>query len=219
MSPGVVISEAWALYVRHWRNLLPLALVVYVLLSLLTLLLALLLGGRAGLIAALLVSVVGTFWVQGALVEAIQDLRDGRADLSISQTLERVSAYVNTLSVAGVLAGVGIAIGFALFLVPGLILLTYWSLIVPAIVLERKGLADCFSRSTELVRGNGWNVFAVILVTTLASFALNLVVSLVFSWWDTAAGAYVTGVVSSTLAAPFLALSWTLMYYRLREAR
>jgi hypothetical protein len=35
------------------------------------------------------VSVAGVFWLQGALVLAVDDVRDGPPDLSISETLDR----------------------------------------------------------------------------------------------------------------------------------
>ena len=53
-------------------------------------------------------------------------------------------------------------IGFMLLIVPGLILLTIWSVAAPVIVLSARRWA--LRRSRELVRGNGWPVFGVILI-------------------------------------------------------
>ena len=44
----------------------------------------------------------------------------------------------------------------------GLVLLTWWILIIPVIVLEGTRAGEAFSRSRELVRGHGWSVFGVI---------------------------------------------------------
>ena len=60
------------------------ALIVYIVLGLITLVFALLLGWLGAIIGAL-ASIVGTFWLQGALVEAVQDVRDGKQDLSIGE--------------------------------------------------------------------------------------------------------------------------------------
>ena len=58
----------------------------------------------------------------------------------------------------GILFGIGVAIGFVLLIVPGLILLTFWSVGAPAIVVERLGAIDAFGRSWHLVRGDAWSV-------------------------------------------------------------
>ena len=54
-----------------------------------------------------------------------------------------------------------------LLIVPGLFLLTIWIAVIPAVVLENRGIGESFGRSRELVRGNGWNVFGVIILTFL----------------------------------------------------
>lgn len=213
-----VIGEAWSLYKTHWRHLLPIAFVVYLLLSLFTLLLVLLLSW-VGAIAAAFVSLAGTFWLQGALVTAIEDVRDGRADLSISETLSRVRPRMNALAVGGILASIGITIGFILLIVPGLILLTWWLLIVPVIMLEGRSATESFGRSRELVRGNGWNVFGLIVLTIVILIVAGIVLSIIFSFLPDEFGQYVSSVVSNTLLTPFVAAAWTFAYYHLREAR
>ncbi len=125
--------------------------------------------------AGFFVSIAGVFWLQGALVLAVDDVRDGRADLSISETLDRVTPHLTTLALAGLLAGIAITFGFILLIVPGLYLLTIWLLIVPAIMLENAGVSASFARSQELVRGYGWSVFGVIILTVLLFIAVGIV--------------------------------------------
>jgi hypothetical protein len=222
MQPREILGEAWALYKAHWRHFLPLALVVFVVVSLISLLLSLALGWFGALLGSL-IGLVGVFWLQGALCEAVADVRDGRADLSISETLQRVRPRVAPLLGAGLLAGLGVAIGLILLVVPGLLLLTWWSLIVPVIVLERVAAMESFGRSRELVRGNGWNVFGVIVLTVLVlivvALLLAILLAILLAWLPDEVGSYVQTLVSNTLTAPFLALAWTLMYFRLRELR
>ena len=149
MQAGTVIGKAWEMYKAHWSHLLPIAFVVYVLISLLILLLGSL--GWLGAVVGFFVSIAGVFWLQGALVLAIDDVRDGRADLSISETLDRVRPHLGTLALAGLLAGIAITFGFILLIVPGLFLLTIWLLIVPAIMLENCGVSASFAaRSHEV---------------------------------------------------------------------
>src|SRR6187549_2626628 len=108
-----VIGEAWGLFKAHWRHLVPLALVVYVAIAIVGVLLTLLLGWFGALLGAV-VSLVGVFWVQGALVTAVEDIRDGRADLSLGDTFRRVQPQLGAIVVAGLLAGLGIAVGLLL---------------------------------------------------------------------------------------------------------
>jgi hypothetical protein len=70
-----------------------------------------------GLVAALL-SVVGYFWVQAALVETVHDVRDGRADRTIGETYRAVQPQLGSVILAGILAAIGITIGFILLIVP-----------------------------------------------------------------------------------------------------
>jgi hypothetical protein len=218
VSPTAVLGEAWSLYKTHWRHLLPIAFVVYLLLSLFTLLLVVLLSW-VGAIAAAFVSLAGTFWLQGALVTAIEDVRDGRADLSISETLSRVRPRMNALAIGGILAAIGITIGFILLIVPGLILLTWWLLIVPVIMLEGRSATEAFGRSRELVRGNGWNVFGLIVLTVVILIVAGIVLGIIFSFLPEDFGQYVSSVVSNTLLTPFVAAAWTFAYYHLRETQ
>jgi ABC-type multidrug transport system fused ATPase/permease subunit len=209
------MREAWDLYKAHWRHLLVITVVVFLLLSLFTVLLVVLLG-RLGLLASALVSLAGIFWLQGALVIAVEDIRDGRADLSTGETLSRVRPRLNTLSIAGILAALGILAGLVLFIVPGLVLATWWMLIVPVIMLEGAGVVRAFGRSRELVRGHAWSAFGVVALTFLVVAVVGVVIGAAVSPLRNEIESYVRDVVRNTLTAPFVALAFTLAYYRLR---
>ena len=218
METGAIVREAWALYKGHWRTFAPLALIVYLVLGLITLVLSLLLGWL-GLVISGLASIVGTFWLQGALVEAVRDVRDGKQDLTIGEMFARVQPRLPALIIAGLLAGLGIALGFVLLIVPGLFLLTIWSLIVPSIVLEGKSAGESFGRSRELVKGNGWSVFGVIVITIATVIVAGIIVSLLTFWLPDDVDTFVSDVISNTLIAPFVAVAWTLMYFALAQGR
>lgn len=217
MQAGAVIGKAWDMYKAHWRHLVPIAFVVYVLISLLILLLGTL--GWLGALLGFVASIAGIFWLQGALVLAVDDVRDGRADLSLTQTLDRVTPHLGTLVAAGLLAGIAIAIGLVLLIVPGLYLMTIWLLIVPAIMLENRGVGDSFGRSHELVRGYGWSVFGVIVLTFLIFIGVGIVFGILDSAVDSAWLSFVLNVILQTITAPFLALAWTNTYYELRDLK
>src|SRR5215213_3440083 len=97
MSVGDIIRGGWDLYKRFWRHLVPIALVVYLAISLIALVLTLI-AGVLGAILGVFVSIAGVFWLQAALVEAVHDVRDGRADLSLGETFQRVRPRVLTVA-------------------------------------------------------------------------------------------------------------------------
>lgn len=218
MQPGAVIREAWNLYKTHWQHLLPIALVVYLILGLVSLLLAIALGWFGALLGAL-ISIIGVFWLQAALVEAVVDIRDGRADLTMGQTFSRAQEHIGRVAIAGILAGLAIAVGLLLLIVPGLYLMTIWSVLIPVIVLERRGVMEAFGRSRELVSGNGWNVFGVIVISFLILIGVGIVLGIALIWLGGAFGEFIRNVISNTITIPFVALAWTVMYFRLLELK
>jgi hypothetical protein len=213
-----VLREAWELYKAHWRHLLPISFVVYVTIAVVGALLVAALTWLGAVIAAL-ISLVGLFWVQGALATAVEDVRDGRADLSLGQTFSRVKPQLAAIVVAGILAGIAIFVGLLLLIVPGLVLMTWWVLIIPVIALERTSAGTAFGRSRELVRGYGWNVFGVIVLTILLLLGFGIVLGIVLTPLADWLQNFVSNIVSGTLTAPFIALVWTLLYFRLRQAK
>ncbi|MGH3015648.1 MAG: DUF7544 domain-containing protein [Gaiellaceae bacterium] len=210
-----VFGESWELYKGHWRHFALIALLIYALIALLTILLVAVLGWLGVLLAAL-VGIAGAFWLQGTLIEAVRDVRDGRADLSVGETFERVLPSLNRIVIAGILLGLAIGVGFLLLIVPGLVVLTLWIFVIPAIVLENRGVGEAFGRSRELVRGNGWNVFGVIVLTFVLLLGVSIALRLILSPLDDWLASLIQQVVANTLVAPFAIIVWTLSYYRLR---
>jgi hypothetical protein len=219
MSPtNGVIGEAWGIYKAHWRHLLTISFITYLIVAVLSALLTILLTWL-GLLIGVVLTIVALFWLQAALIKAVEDVRDGRADRSLGATFEAAKPHLGAVIVAGLLGGLGIAIGFVLLIVPGLILLTIWCLIVPVIVLDGKSAGESFGASRELVRGYGWNVFGVIVLTALLLIGFQIVLTLVLSPLADWLQGFVSNIVSGTLTAPFVALVLTLLYFRLKAAK
>src|SRR5512133_682336 len=219
MSPtSGVIGESWNLYKAHWRHLLPIAFVVYLTVAILGALLAALLTWFGAIIAAF-ISLVALFWLQAALVKAVEDVRDGRVDLSLGETFEAARPHLAAVLVAGILAALGIVIGLVLLIIPGLILMTLWAVIIPAIVVEGRSAGESFGRSRELVRGYGWGVFGVIVLTILLLIGVSIVLSLILTPLADWLQGFVSQIVSGTLTAPFIAVVLTVLYFRLRAAK
>jgi hypothetical protein len=214
-----VIGDSWELYKKHWRHLAPIALIVYVVLGVVAALLAAIFANWLAALLSTMIGIIGAFWLQGALVKAVTDVRDGRADMSIRDTFASAWPHVPAVAVAGIIAGIGIALGLVLLIVPGLILMTWWVVIIPAIVIEDKRASESFGRSRELVRGYGWNVFGVIVLTILLLIVASIVIAIILSPLDDWLQELLSDIISGTLIAPFIAVTWTLLYFRLRNAK
>jgi hypothetical protein len=208
-----VIGEAWQMYKTHWKHLLAIAFVIYLAAAIISAILGLL--GTIGLYLALIVSIVALFLLQATLVKAVQDVRDGRADLSISETVNQATPFIGPVFLASLLAGIAIFIGFVLIIVPGLILITIWAVIIPVIVIERSGVMASFGRSRELVKGRAWHVFGTLVLTWIILFVVDIILGLIFAFVPYTVRGGLASVISGTLVAPFIALVVTLMYYRL----
>ena len=101
---------------------------------------------------------------------------------------------------------------------PGLILLRYWCLIVPFIVLGGAGVFESFGRSMRTVRGYAWRVFGTYVLVFLILIAVAIVPGFILLLLPLWLRSFVNSILSGTLIAPFLALVVTLIYYRLTEA-
>ena len=218
MSIGKILGDAWGLYTRFFTQFILVAIPVFLVLGLVNAIVGL--AADEGALAAILwaligvaVSLIGYFWLQGALIESVRDVRDGRADLSIGEIYKRVQPRLPALIVAGVLAGIGIGIGFILLIIPGLFLLTRWVLITPSIVIEHRSAGESFTRSWELVKGASWSMFGLILVTVLIAGIASGVISALFLWLPDFFDTWVGNLVANSLTAPFVALAWTLAYF------
>jgi hypothetical protein len=215
LEVGEVIRRVFDIYVEQAPVLMPAAAVVFVFTGIIS---AVLLAASPALaLLSLLISLVATTLFTGMVVELVADVRDGRRDASVGRLLRAVMPVLGQLLAVGVVAGVGVVVGFILIIVPGLILLTVWAVAAPVVVLERPPGLRALARSRELVRGNGWQVFGVIFVlgilVTIAAGAVELAAESA----STGAG-IVVRVIIGVLTAPLAALAASVLYFQLRDA-
>jgi hypothetical protein len=178
-------------------------------------------GGGLALLLSSALAVIATYWYQGMVVEAVRDIVDGRRDQTVGGLFSSASPFIVPLLGAGILAGIGIAIGLILLIVPGLFLLTIWAVVVPVIVIDRSGVIDAFGRSRELVRGNGWQVFGVIVVLFLLQLVVGGVLNAIVGGAsdDSFAGYAIADLVVRVLIAPLSAIAATVIYLELRRQK
>jgi len=216
---GKVFSRVFSTYAAQAAVVIPAALIVYLPVALFSGV-AYEDGSRLFALLAFVVGAVGSFWLQGVVVGAVADIQDERRDESLGSLFAKVGPIVGRLILAGLLAAAGIGIGILLLVVPGLILLTLWSLVIPVIVLERTGVMESFGRSRQLVRGHAWRVFAIVATLGIAQALVSSVLRSALSDVAGSFAGYALGdLLANALIGPLAAIAVAVIYFELVRAK
>ena len=223
-----LLNETFAVYWRHIREFVLLALFVQVPLAGIDWVVG---EGVVGYVIIVVCAIIGGAVAYGAGIYAVgQQYVAGK--ITIRDCYRRVQwrllsllAITAAITVVAVL-GVGLIWIVVPFLV-AMVYLVYWSVAVQAIIIEGRKPLDAMKRSLELVRGQWWRVFGITLVFLLVAAGFGLMVNAPFaiaSWvvgtepssTVDAALRFFGALVVGTAVAPILAIAWTLLYYDLR---
>jgi hypothetical protein len=183
------------------------------------------LGAQATLEVA---SLLGAALVTAACVKAISDAYLDRAP-TIGESLR--FGLRRLLRVIGlqIVTFIGLALAFIALIVPGIWLYAAWSVAVPCLLIERRGIFRALGRSRRLVKGRWWPTAGVLLVATIMVGVIAGVIdgllvgiagvsdqsSVVLAAVTTA----LAGVVGGVITEPFRASAVTVLYYDLRVRR
>ena len=184
-------------------------------------------GSDASLLALVLVTqlvaLLATFLATAAAYRLVADAYMGRPVDPAASLRFGLRRFASVLWVS-LLAGLGIIVGFFLFIVPAVYLAVCWSIAVPVLLGENLRGRRALSRSRALVRGRWWSCFGVLIATVL----LAVIVSLAFELVITAivgdsnnepllffTGA-ITALITDTLVLPFQVAVTTVLYIDLR---
>ena len=129
-----------------------------------------------------------------------------------------MSPVLLPLICVSILGGIGIGVGFVLCIVPGLFLLTFWSVVAPVTVIERPGVFSAFGRSWELVRGYAWPVFGTIVLVFLLVVAASVAAALIGLALGDVSRAILSWIFNA-LTQPVAALTTSVLYFTLLEVR
>jgi hypothetical protein len=212
-----ILSDAWRLYRLLFRRSIGFAAVVIAVLTAVNVAqyavprhtgLSVLLG-----IAAVVLAFAGPVIIQGALIELVRNIHEGRRPAGINALLERVGECFWQLLKVSIIYGLGVGLGLVLFIVPGLIIMARWSLMAPLVVLENvtQGAA---ARSSSLVRGKAQTVLLALLVGLAVSGIPSYIVYIapIALYWQ-----LLFSFVWGSLTVPFSAYLFTVIYYRITD--
>lgn len=214
--------DIFVVYGRHWRLLVPLAVLVllpqatadalvgeveidhlrtvgdFARLALLPATIAINLGGEA--VYAGIVAAVVVHWRRG---EPLRGIRGTARELPLGR-----------LVAGDLVLALGTAIGFALLIVPGLLFFAYFAITPALIELRRVTVREAFVTSARLVRGSFWRVLivavAILAFTDAAGTALS-------SPTGGAAGEFAFDLMIEAALQPFQGLMTVLLALALIE--
>jgi hypothetical protein len=184
---------------------------------------------RTAAVALLAVALtVGSLWAAAGCTEALSQIYLGRS-AEPREALVAALRRVPTLLVAALAAGVAVAVAAFALIVPGIWLFGLWLVIVPAVVIERRGPFAALNRSRQLVTGRWWGVVVATLVCAIAVWLVNEVISTVVqapfvhrTHISLAEFVVVYGLsipLAGVLLQPFSVAVNTILYYDLRFRR
>jgi uncharacterized membrane protein len=174
-------------------------------------------------------------WILGMIVGALTQAALTRSTVAeaegrrttIGECLSAGLAVLLPLIILSILLALGVALGFMLLIVPGIILYCMWSVAVPALVEERLGVFGSFARSKDLTDGAKWKVFGVLLILLLFYWLLSAIAGIFmfdgvdFSNPDAAfqmsTGFIVMNLVVGTVVNLFWSLVQASLYVELRQ--
>ena len=112
--------------------------------------------------ASAVFSMVGVVVYAGILDKVVGAHLHGHPDLSVRE-IWRVLPLGRLVAADVVLALTTLA-GLALFVIPGVVIFTLWSLVGPVITIEDRSVASAFRRSWQLVRPHFWLTLCLVTV-------------------------------------------------------
>jgi hypothetical protein len=169
---------------------------------------ALLAGAIGALIAVLISAVLQAAILRAAAQATIGDPVDVEA--SYRYGLKRLWSVI----LVSILVGLVVAVGFILLVIPGIIFLVFLSVSIPVLIVEGRRGTEAMGRSWNLVRGNFWHAFGVILVAALIVGIISGIIGAIGG--DNWAVRWIFTAIAQILTVPFASLVSVLLYLDLR---
>jgi hypothetical protein len=169
---------------------------------------ALLAGAIAALIAVLISAVLQAAILRAAAQATIGDPVDVEA--SYRYGLKRLWSVI----LVSILVGLVVAVGFILLVIPGIIFLVFLSVSIPVLIVEGRRGTEAMGRSWNLVKGNFWHAFGVIVVAALIVGIISGIIGAIGG--DNWAVRWIFTAIAQILTVPFASLVSVLLYLDLR---
>jgi hypothetical protein len=109
-----------------------------------------------------------------ALVYALMKTLETGAAPGVNESFRWGLTKIGRLAVCAAISGALELVGYALCVIPGIIVRLTLALVYPVAILERGSLGEVFSRSGELTRGYRWEIFGAEIVLWLLTLIVTV---------------------------------------------
>ncbi len=170
--------------------------------------------------------VLGSLATGTCLFGAYQIMRN--RPFSISESFKVASGRMASLLGATLLVGLLTGLAFLLLIVPGVMLMVAWTVVLPAVVVERLGARAAMRRSRALTSGHRWAIFGlIILAGIITAITVGIATGIVAFLTALTAGlgpvmAIITVIcvfAGTVVAQAFSAVLSAVIYHDLRVAK
>jgi hypothetical protein len=166
-----------------------------------------------GILSGLILWIVGTTITGVVIKNASDQIEKGTSNLNVSFNF--AISKLPSLLIAQFVAGILIVIGMLLFIVPGIIIAIMFSLVLPTIIVEQKGIFESLGRSKKLVRKRWVKAFLLALILGIIVLIVNgiaNVLTMPFSTIHPIVNPLITNIISA-FVSPIYPIAITYLYY------
>ncbi len=158
-------------------------------------------------------ALIGPF-VSALHVHAVAEVRRGE-DPRIAAVAKQGFRALPVVAAAAIVSWLGIFVGLAALIVPGVILILRWIVVAQAAAIEHEGWLPALRRSGELSDGQYGHIFAFLVCVSVIVVVPSLLGAAAFGEHDMGAVSFLVGLVIHILTASFSALATALLFYDL----
>ncbi len=219
MSLGDILNTTFNLYREHFKLFAGIAALVIVPEAVIApgLILS---GNYLSFVLVELLSLFASMLVTGAMAEAVSAYYSGRP-LGIRRAYRDLGqGTLLTLLGVALASALLVVVGLAFLVIPGIYVAVRLVVSTPAAVVEKGDVRESLRRSWNLVEGDWWRVFGVVLVVTILVGTLVLILERILGTFTAdALGLGLSTAVVGILVQPIQSIALVLLYFDLRARK
>jgi hypothetical protein len=239
LGVGAIVSESFSILMKHFVSVVILAFVPTLVGNLVS-------GGLIGwgvmlgtqapqgdsaaqIFIPIMLSVAVQLVVYGlATALLVQLAYDAKLDrpLRMGSYMGPALGSVLPIAILGIVAGILVVLGFVALIIPGLWLYAVFSVMSPAVVIEKVGFGG-LGRSAALTKEYRWPILGAIIIIGIINFVIGLIAQWIVGMLVSASGGGIGGVVIFLIFQSLItsisfglgSITIALIYARLREIK
>jgi hypothetical protein len=166
-------------------------------------------------VATALLGTIPTYIATGMIIYGVfRYLQD--QPFTIGDCIQTAIGRLGWLFLTSLVAGLIITFGLLLFIVPGIYLALMYSIVAPAVIVERLGVGASLSRSASLTKGRRLTIFGIFIVVYIIVFLIGLIAGGIGGMFGTGWASVTISSIISGIGSAFNSVVLVVIYYCLR---